>query len=1072
MDEFYNERAARWARDVVMKLDDDEVQPFVTQVVHGVLHEHIAKNRRTVDRRIATVQKNLLGAAERSTAKGTLIPVIAEVSKAQWDENRVKRDQGGKFARVESRIRTNKTQPAMRKRTERNSGIPSARGLATATGTSKQSGKLTREQRSAYQQQYLAIADALDVATERGAKGIDVVLQDKRTGRRHTAKDVSNLNNVNWWNPGTHDAISVRYDAPGGGAGAASFDLVSALGGSRSAAGNTERAVNAVDRGGAAFASQWTDASGDTLGTNDRTYRRIEAGSKLLGQMPNDKAKVAGALGEFVGSFGPEAEKVVGPHMRKTAYRYRGTEKTPDKELREAFRQATGGQPPADAEGRITAAEQAATYYLMTRLPNDSLLELHRKSGKIPPSEGVIIDRNGNIVTQAVGFAEDHYLPFNLKNLKGLDGGAYVRTRSRGGLTTEDIYTGLVSGAREVTVVSNSGTFTIEFAPDFRGIRRYNDKAAGMVERYAKTLDAIRSESVEREKLDPRVRAELREEVEREMPRALGFTEAQISNAIKERERDFKANPQLTTSELDKIRERAKKDSEGDERLERRMVAEYTDAALETRRNRFYRLDGEGYAAALQALKEQYPYYINDISYMNRRNMKKFRDQPTNPNDPQPQVLQRFGTGSDEGYVAPRYNRPQRVEEGYHDPNIAGEGYNKGTGKTPAAFTNYQNWEHNPARGASRAHQGDVEAQTQDKPQEATPERLSGRQRAMRGQQAAAQSQRYTTSLKDALSVYAPVTGDMVAQSMGESDAQLLAEARENWDSVANDPTKAEALEGVLTRLQANLAAQPKDTPGGAASVRIAEQAQQKLTVVQATKQSNARTNQYSNEPAYMRGAPPDTINQEAKKLNAAASSLGINASLSTEDQQLTRMSQAAQRITRALDSDLQQPSAYGAVVAAGTDLGLAPDAIGALLDQAEQPGGAEQLKQRMEQIADTTSRMQALRANMQGNLPEGATGNAGQPAAQITNSRNEADLGNVATNGFSQRPKVSEQQALSVAGNLAQSDSPDRAVWNNIRYALEQGNKELAREQSWSLSPEDSLQQTIIDWLNDPEND
>ena len=74
-----------------------------------------------------------------------------------------------------------------------------------------------------------------------------------------------------------------------------------------------------------------------------------------------------------------------------------------------------------------------------------ALYNLQLASGNTPPSEGVIINANGQIVTQAVGYGDDHYLPFNLKNLKALKGGEYIRTRSVGGLTSEDIYTGLIS---------------------------------------------------------------------------------------------------------------------------------------------------------------------------------------------------------------------------------------------------------------------------------------------------------------------------------------------------------------------------------------------------------------------------------------------------------------------------------------------------------------------------------------------------------------------------------------------------------------------------------------------------
>jgi hypothetical protein len=42
----------------------------------------------------------------------------------------------------------------------------------------------------------------------------------------------------------------------------------------------------------------------------------------------------------------------------------------------------------------------------------------------------VIIDADGDVVSQAVGFSDDHYLPFDLANLTRLRGGQYVRTEA------------------------------------------------------------------------------------------------------------------------------------------------------------------------------------------------------------------------------------------------------------------------------------------------------------------------------------------------------------------------------------------------------------------------------------------------------------------------------------------------------------------------------------------------------------------------------------------------------------------------------------------------------------------
>lgn len=1070
MDEFYNERAARWVRETVMKMDDDAVKPFVTMVAHGLLHEHIQGNRRTLDRRVAEIQKNLMTVAKRSPSGGVLVPVIEQVSKNQWDENKVKRDKGGQFSRTESRVRTNQNSPAMRKKEERAAGVPSAKGLATATGSVRASQKLTPQQRSAYQQQYQQIADRLDEATSRGATSIDVVLQDKRTGRRNTRSGINNLDWVDWWNPGTHDAVSVRYNAPGTDAGAATFDLVSALGGSNQAAARASEGVSNLDerggRGASSFQRQWNDSSRDTPGTNDRTYRRIAAGSKLVGNIPNEKARAASALGEFVGSFGPEAEKVVGPHMRRTAYRYRGTERKPDETLidlankmaeRAGMTRGDGsvGQIAADRatgasrltpEQKINIAEQTAMLYflgserngLKSRLPDNTLSELHRQSGKIPPSEGIIIDRDGEIVTQAVGFAEDHYLPFNLKNLKNLDGGTYVRTRSRGGLSTEDIYTGLVSGAREVTVVSNSGTFTIEFSPDFRGVRRYNDKAAQMVERYAKTLDAIKSGQVERDKIDASTRAELRAEVESQMPREMGYTEAEISAAIREREADFKRNPQPTLAEIQEIKAKAAEAAGGNEREQRIYEAQLMEDLMEERRDRFYKLDGEGYATALRALQEQFPYYIQDISFMSRRQQKKFREEPTDPRDPANEPMLRFNNSPDTGYVAPRHNRPAAVQEGYYDESITG------TGKIPASQTNYQNWENNPQNRRRGGVQEDAQepqsAEGVPTPQqgaESAPQGQAGPQRpnpqvdARRAVQAAQQDAAYASAMRNTLDQFSAFT-DVSDVPKGD----IITEARQDWDAVANDPAKMMTLEEALENLQQRAAT------GNDTAQSIAEAGKKSLEEARLLKEAASRISdtQKFDGVAYQPGAPAETARSERQRWANVAQQAGFPMPDDpTKVDSYRRGAGAIAQILRGEDGEDSRTQ----LASQAARMGLSPDAAINLIARSASPVGRQTLLERMTTVADAAARIQAL-----GEVPDTDAPAAPEPArVENTPQMSTEDL-----MGMSGQPQAQpaargndghyNQRVLgmNLANHYATQSSDDEAsaYWQDLSLALD----------------------------------
>jgi hypothetical protein len=476
-------------------------------------------------------------------------------------------------------------------------------------------------------------------------------------------------------------------------------------------------ALNRTGKAGSSFAERWTEQGPNDHRTNERTYRRVAAGAELLGHLPGEHAKLASQVGQFAGQFGPEAEKVIGPAARRTAYRYRGTEREPDKQLARYHEQAkgtlrkrtfsdrdfnrVGGTPELTDEQNMAAAEDASVGYLVKRLPSKRLADLQLNSGKIPPSEGVIINSEGEIVTQAVGYQEDHYLPFNLKNLKGLKGGAYVRTRSSGGLTSEDIYTGLVGGARSVTVVSRSGVFTLDFDDHLRGGRRYSDKARQMVGRYAQTLDAVKSGKVAQRKLTPGERGEIRDDVETELE-GQGYSKTEIEAKIAEREREFMANPRLTKGEIQDIEDAAvqathsydaSKVSPGSERMpsdpKLRYKAYYSDMydqAMEGKSKRMYQLDADGYEAAMQALQEQFPYFVQRVE------VKK---------------IPRGAGEKDTGYVRPNYNRPEAAREGYYDPKI--QGLKGESGKFSASEMHYQNARH---QGPSEVHENAAEGET------------------------------------------------------------------------------------------------------------------------------------------------------------------------------------------------------------------------------------------------------------------------------------------------------------------------------------------------------------------------
>lgn len=310
-----------------------------------------------------------------------------------------------------------------------------------------------------------------------------------------------------------------------------------------------------------------------------RAMRRVGRGAEIinstLGPVLPPSARMALQLGRHVGEYGPEAQKLIGPTADRAAYRYRGTPRKPDAAVlnavesvrrnvhasstgqrmrREASELERGGATPrggvqlearrkadqlrqqADAADQHESSARAGIVhrllhhgqetdsgwvpspvmnYLRNRLPDINLNNLQTKSGVVPPSEGILLDKDGKVAGQSVGFADDHYLPFTLKQLAKLHNGSYLRTRTLGGPTTEDLYTGLVSGAKSLTVISHNGVYTVDFDPSFTKGRRYSDKAARMVARYGHLLDAVRSQQVTTAGLHPTRLAELRDQAER-----------------------------------------------------------------------------------------------------------------------------------------------------------------------------------------------------------------------------------------------------------------------------------------------------------------------------------------------------------------------------------------------------------------------------------------------------------------------------------------------------------------------------------------------------------------------------
>ena len=280
--------------------------------------------------------------------------------------------------------------------------------------------------------------------------------------------------------------------------------------------------------------------------------------------------------------------------------------------------------------------------------------------------------------------AEDHYLPFKHSNLKAMKGGTYVRSRTMGGLTTEDIRTGLLTGADKMVVVSHSGIFQVSFDPDFK--KRNTARAKQMVDRYGKLLDAVQSEKVTKTPLSRREAAIIEEEVDDWAQQQLRTPSHEEKTAkFNELRAEAMKRPRLSTEEQQQIYLQARQgysqselQTEKAQREVRIAERELSAQKLQEKGERHYALNGQGYQAALETLQDEFPYFI-----------KVERLQQASD------VFGQLGMpNTDSGYVKPRFLHPEKEQHGYFGENIdssRGKAGSKRRGDT----TEYQNYRYN-----------------------------------------------------------------------------------------------------------------------------------------------------------------------------------------------------------------------------------------------------------------------------------------------------------------------------------------------------------------------------------------
>lgn len=482
----------------------------------------------------------------------------------------------------------------------------------------------------------------------------------------------------------------------------------------------TDRAVSAFDQYNAQsrpMEQSNMDRAWYTMQDAGTLASGVGGAASKMGIPGGSSLAVAGQAANLAGRLGPNAEKIVGPSVRRAKYRAQGTERPVDKDLSNIVRQKgigvlsekiqrlspdkreevltkvrnSGGKVDnfLTPDSRELAAVMGSIDYMTKRIPDARRNNLRTASGKVAPSEGVIISQDGDVLHQSMGVTSDHYLPFSAKNLKDLKGGTYVRTRTMGGPTTEDIRAGLMTGLKSIVVVSHSGVFQVDFDDD---IPRNSNRAKQMVDRYGKILDAVQSKEVTKTPLSGMERAEIEERVEEEIANSpWSYNEQEKRAAYKAAFEQAMSNPKPTKDEMLEAQQKARAGySQGEldtEKVQRDVkVAERAilNRMMEAKAERVYTLNGKGYQSALETLQDEFPYFIS---------VKQHHTSD--------EVMGNLGMDTDDsGYVKARFLNPEKERHGYFGEGIDGPRQKGGT-KRAGDTTEYQNWRYNKQSASS-----------------------------------------------------------------------------------------------------------------------------------------------------------------------------------------------------------------------------------------------------------------------------------------------------------------------------------------------------------------------------------
>jgi hypothetical protein len=557
-----------------------------------------------------------------------------------------------------------------------------------------------------------------------------------------------------------------------------------------------------------------------------------------------------------------------------------------------------------------------------------------------------------------------------------------------------------------------------------------------MTRRYEQILDAVQSGQVERAQIPPEIKATIARQVREQNP---GEGNVTIRNIIKEREKEYRNDPELSDVDEQAARHLAMARFNDDNSPESKAFIRQRLNDLQRKKQVNWQLNGDGYKAALDALAEQFPYYIKTDSHV-------LDDEDKTSLEP------------DRGYVEPGRNRPTAARGvGLYGTTINPGLKREGLAASTASRADYQRGRFEPR---SKPESETTEAGEKKEESKDSPKKFAAQ---------VAQDIKHRTA---ADSLYDGMQSPQVGEKVKAAFPWL--NDRDQYNKMMESPEGPAAVDALVSAITPNLSAFPQEVQNAARAWKISgvPVGDQKFVAGRWP-----TTPIPFSGPGFQKGAPLEAQQAAFRQVNSEyGRSLKFGGNIgSLNDAQLKQEHDSLVGVLRAIRANpdmVQAANEQGAEVrrqiAAEFYDSAAPDTVATLMKRPEQ----------IEHQMLNLQKMRTLKAN--GSWPEGTEYqhtarvpgvlNEAQPAAPIFRTENSADIvdAEVVEEPVSNEPErakmmkqMTDQLARTAGHRLRQKPE---AEWSESDYDLDTALKDYAENPPANSAELDAVHEHLYD--------